>query len=503
MADQIRVDWEQMEAVAGQLLRLAGDLDSIRSRIRNVHISPKSGSELHISLSAGKLVSTGQGLPTGTVEDCLRNLAAVTTTLRHYTSEKAHGVKEAAQAFANNERTLALQFEGLLTPESLMLGVGQAFGYGGNMDAWSPQMQQKILDLLKNAQVITEGGLTFITTDGHSFLIGAGGLIGHYQVQAGLSGITSTTTLFLGDGQAETTLQLGLLDGISFKDSFLKPHSLDKFEGQYNTETGEFSEGVPEGTALGLLSIGAMIGTSISAWHQSASYQGEHLSASATAGLGNAEAHATVQGGLGVFLPDGNGNNQLYLGISGEVGASVSAVNVEGSLEYELCDNVSLGVEGDMSLFSAEAGAQAGLGIIAGEPMLYAEASAEANLVEANVSGSLDLGLVEGTVGAGVTVGVGAHAEVGYHDGVLSFDIGASLGFGASINASLDIGGAVDATGEAIGSVINAAGDVFSGAADVAGDAFAAAGDAVSGAYNFVADGVSSVADGFVDFLFG
>ena len=119
-------------------------------------------------------------------------------------------------------------------------------------------------------------------------------------------------------------------------------------------------------------------------------------------GIGNLGEKASAVGGFGVYLPGKNGEIQYYAGGAVEVGLSASALEMEGSAEYELCDWVDLSAEGDVSVLAGELTAGAGLGIIGGQFAAYVEAGAEANLVEVNGEIGLDVGGVKGTVGAGV-----------------------------------------------------------------------------------------------------
>ena len=167
-------------------------------------------------------------------------------------------------------------------------------------------------------------------------------------------------------------------------------HELFSDQGTYDPATGETTEGkLNPGVGIGLFSIGATASASYSALSESASAQYGNLKGEVSAGVGNAQASAGVQGGLGLYVgPDGK--TYVQAGVQAQAGTSVSAANVQASMAYELCDNVSLGVEGEVSVLEAEGKAGIGVGVVNGEVMAYAKASAEINLVEANVEGSVD-----------------------------------------------------------------------------------------------------------------
>lgn len=450
MSDRIRVDWEQMEDVAAQLKRLSGVLGSIQSKIRGVRIDQTSGAELRLSFATGRMSSTAASFSSGTVEECLWGIAGCTGSLNEHAQKLSGKVSQAAELFAVNEMQLVHDFGGVLTPEEIMRLIGQTMGIDSDPGSWTPQLRDDIISQMKDTQALRDEDVTFLIKDGEAYILGPGGLIAKADWTQGLTGLEINSELYVGDGRLKTELDVGLIDGgLNFEDDILKRHELFSEQGTYDPATGETTEGkLNPGVGIGLFSIGATASASYSALSESASAQYGNLKGEVTAGVGNAQASAGVQGGLGLYVgPDGK--TYVQAGVQAQAGASVSAANVQASMSYELCDNVSLGVEGEVSVLEAEGKAGIGVGVVNGEVMAYAEASAEINLVEANVEGSVDLGGVEGKVGASVSVGVGAHAKAGYKDGVISFDVGASVGVGVSVNAEIDVSGLVNAAGEA------------------------------------------------------
>lgn len=456
MADLIRVDCGQLESLASNVKRLGNALDAIESRIRGVRVDKESGAGVQIPLSAVRFISIDQTMRSGTTAECLKGLAANIGSLQHYADVLSANVRKAAGSFDDNERKLVSHFNNLLTHEGLMMGVAQALGYGSDPSGWSPAIHVAIQNIIQNAQILTDEDMTLVASDQQVMLFGPNGLIGTFTTVIGLSGITMTSTLFDGNHRYESEGHAGLMDGgFTYNDSILKP--TDLFRRRYDKDGNPIKGDEKSGLGIGILSIGAKAGNSYSWYGDNISAQNGGLSADVNVGVGNAEAHASIQGGLGAYLSDGSGD--LTVGLKGEVGVSISAANVEASMSYELIDNVSVGVGSEITVLEGEAGVETGIGMVDGELMAYAEASAEVNLIEAKAEGNLDLGLVEGKVGGGVSFGLGAHAKAGYNDGVISFDVGVAAGLGVSVNAEIDIGGTIDAIGDGIGTAIDTVGD--------------------------------------------
>ena len=162
--------------------------------------------------------------------------------------------------------------------------------------------------------------------------------------------------------------------------------------------------------------------------------------------VGNAEAHANVSAGLYVMGADGE--KKFSPGVNAEVGASVTALDVEWEQQW-LGDEI-FGLNSDVEVKVGDAGAKADVGVQLygedGKPKPQFGASAKAEATAAELEGSVGVNVLGGEVGVSgsVSVGIGAHADVGYKDGVFKFDIGASIGLGVSVGAEVDIGGMVD-----------------------------------------------------------
>lgn len=336
--------------------------------------------------------------------------------------------------------------------------IGGSMGYGTDPAAWTPETRSLLQKQMAGAQLLHDADITCLIKEGEAILLGPAGLIATNKWKLGLSGLETTTELQIGNQKLDTKLEVGLLKGPNYKDKVLKPTELFSKNEIYDPRTGQRTEGkLPSGKTLGLFSVGAAASASYSYFEQSIAGQVGNAGFELTGSVGNVEGSASLQGGLGVYWgPDGKAS--LQTGIEAKSGVSVSAINVEGSMTYELCDQVSLGAKSEVTVGEAEYKTELSAGLIDGKLVASAEGSAEVNLVEVNMEGSFDTDLIDGKVGASVNVGIGAHAKAGYKDGVFVFDVGGSLGVGASISGEIDISGLVDGVAEVGQSVVEGVG---------------------------------------------
>lgn len=165
---------------------------------------------------------------------------------------------------------------------------------------------------------------------------------------------------------------------------------------------------------------------------------------------GVAEAHAVASAGL--YTYDVNGMTLVAPAVDAKIGASVSALSVTAEGRAGLGeDHNMLGVygEGSVDALKASGEAKAGVSVFNKEGDIdlnaYAEASAEAVLLEAKGTAGLSVLGADIGVSGSVNIGVGAHAKVGIEDGKVKIDVGASLGVGASVGFEVDVGGMVSA----------------------------------------------------------
>jgi hypothetical protein len=162
--------------------------------------------------------------------------------------------------------------------------------------------------------------------------------------------------------------------------------------------------------------------------------------------VGRAEAHGSISAGL--YVLDNDGNKKFSPGINAELGASVTALDVDWNQQW--LGNEMLGLSSEAEVKVGDVGAKADIGVqFYGEdgkinPQFGASAKAEATLAE--LEGTAAVNVLGGEVGVSgsVSVGIGAHADVGLKDGVFKIDAGASLGVGVSVGLEVDVGGMVD-----------------------------------------------------------
>lgn len=162
--------------------------------------------------------------------------------------------------------------------------------------------------------------------------------------------------------------------------------------------------------------------------------------------VGEAEAHASISGGF--YVVGANGEKKFSPGVKAEVGASVTALEVDWEQQWLGDENFGLNSDVSVTVGKAEAQAEAQAQIFGedGKLDLQLNAGASAELIGGEIEGSVGVNVLGGEVGVSgsINYGVGAHAEVGYKDGVFKCDIGASLGVGVSVGFEVDVGGMVD-----------------------------------------------------------
>lgn len=456
MADRIQIHIEQMEELRSQLMSLSSALHEIKSDIRHIDLERVSGSQVRVRLPSSALHCINRSLQGGDTLDCLDSVVSAVSEMGRYTHAVAGSIGMAADAFAETENRLVCRFGGLMQGESSMFQ--QICGIiGVNLDRskWTPDQKKQFDDLIRTGKLVLDFGVGMLVHDGIKYFFDNSGLIATFEEKSGLTGIKQTAKIIGGTSMVEANQKRGF-DTIGAKTSFdvVKQKEIENPTLYYDKD-GNPIEGKKKklGQKVDVLSVGASGGMSASILYGEGRIGNDQAWAEGSVGVGNAEFSGSVQGGLGVYLPGKDGELELYAGVDAKVGVSVSALDLKGSAEWELCDTVSLSGEGDISVLDAKAEASASFGIIGGEFMAYAKAGAEANLVEVNGEVGVDVGGVKGSVGAGVQVGVGASAEAGYKDGVISLDVSLSIGVGVSINVELDVSGLVDNVGNALESV--------------------------------------------------
>ncbi|MBP3522978.1 MAG: hypothetical protein J6M56_05345 [Clostridia bacterium] len=462
MSDRICIQTELMEEIRSQMLRLSAALSEFRGEIHSVNLDRTSGSDVKVQLSSGFLSCTGHRVGDGDVNECLQSLSRAADEMSRYTYAVAGSIGMVTDTFADTESSLVARFGGMAQGDSsLFQSVCKVLNINPQELKTSPTLRKKLQDLVSDGKLIFDGGMALLIHQGTNYLFDQNGLLASYEEKRGLSGIKQTAKIFHDHGVNKASLEMGLLSaGGKTKFKPIEQEKIKEYNKRYDKNGEEIKAGKEKeklGQQVDVLSAGVKAENSVSAWYIEGVNEGERHKLEGNVGIGNAGAEASAVGGFGVYLPGKNGESQLYVGGAAEVGVSVSALEMQGSAEYELCDFIDLSAEGDVTMLSGELSAGAGLGIVGGKFVAYAEAGAEANLVEVNGEVGLDIGGVKGTVGAGVQVGIGASAKAGYKEGVISFDASISVGVGVSVNVELDISGAIDSIGNALESVGDAA----------------------------------------------
>lgn len=218
-----------------------------------------------------------------------------------------------------------------------------------------------------------------------------------------------------------------------------------------------------------------------SVWEMSGGIDGQYGSLEGSMSALTGEAHATAWGG---FL-DENGHFAPGIGVEAGVSASLFEANGEARLGNQY---LGMYAEAGVEVGHVEASVGVSAGLYDGDgnfnPSLGASAEAEAVLAQA--SGSVG-GTVMGTdigVAGSVGVGVGAHANVGIQDGVLSVDVGAYVGVGGSVGLTIDFNDTYDTIVDAWDATTEAVGEAWDGVTEWAGDTWDAATDWASDAWD-------------------
>lgn len=162
--------------------------------------------------------------------------------------------------------------------------------------------------------------------------------------------------------------------------------------------------------------------------------------------VGEAEAHASIAGGMYVYGK--NGEKLFSPGVKAEVGVSVTGAKVDYSNQLLGDENLGLNVDAEVKVLSAEAKADGTIQFLGEggkfDPQVSVGASAEAVLAEAEGSVGVNVLGGEVEVNGSVKFGIGAHADVGFKDGVVKCEVGASLGLGFDVGFEVDVGGMVN-----------------------------------------------------------
>ena len=187
-------------------------------------------------------------------------------------------------------------------------------------------------------------------------------------------------------------------------------------------------------------------------------------------------------------------------GIEAKVGVAFSAFTAEAAAQL---GNDMLGAHGnvevDIGHAEAEVGVSIGIWDDEGNLDLRAKADASAEVIVAEVSGTVgvDIAGTDIDLKGSLNFGVGAHASVGFEDGKFSLDVGASLGVGGSVSLEIDVSGTLDMIADFTNDIGQAAMDAYNAAADFVSDAANAVGDFVGDVADSIGNVLSSVSKWF------
>lgn len=464
MADYIRMDTQQLETLSAQMSSLSSSLQRMRRTLSRVHVDSSCGADVKVDLSSLRLKTAQWRMSAGTVADSISCLCRALDAMGESTGALSGRIAGAADTFSDAEMEFVRRFGG--TSVGAASAFAQACGQLGldpDRSKWTPEMNRRFEEAIKRGDFVQTGDMV-IVRDGDEvrFYFPDGIVMSHEEKHGLVKNSYSDRLTFPGGASIAGEGSFGLQHlGLSYD-------GIDLIEQEKHSKV--FGNGgksvLPKGNPLKIASVGWKGGGSISALYGENSYEGEHASGSVEASLLKAEYSYSAQGGMGVFLPDENGNPQLYFGGEGKIGASVCAAEVSAQGEYELIDNVSLVGEVNASAMEAQLQAAAGAGVVGGKFVAYAKAGAEADLVKVEGKVGVDVAGIKGQVGGSVKVGIGASANVGYNDGKFSLELSAALGVGADVNLELDVSGFVDNAKATFGKAAQGASKAYNWAKD-------------------------------------
>ena len=469
MSDRILIKEDALENYASKLQQLSNMLDDLSNDLKTMSITSEAGANK--SLSGGScrlsgLISTSR-INSSSVRTTVRRYGTVLDNYAMYVKRLATNIERVRDAFVSSEQDLIKSVDGV---SDFRKAVAMFADDLMNLLPLAPVINPNIFQLLY-------GGMWQASPIGASVGLAVGVYNGVQQALKALDGITVSQSggFFNYKGSVEGVLNEMLGTKVyaeassSLKGSWKDKDDVDWWKTEnieYRDKDGNLvdskkvSQVKDVGTVLEYTAKAAIGGHLV---HASTSGGNDFASYNAEVGVGNGEIYAKASGGLYVTEvgPDGKVKRVLSPGVSAEVGASISAIEAKADGSLNL-GPVELKGEAEAKVLSAEAKAQAKLGIVDGKLNAGLKASAEATLVEAGISGAASVAGVGVKAGASVSVGVGAHADVGYYDGVIKCDVGASLGLGVSVSFEVDVGGAVDAGVKAVTGVAESGAKIMS-----------------------------------------
>ncbi len=490
MADRVKASSDNLEQIAQKLRSIESSLSSAYADLNRIHFSGSNGGNVYVGSGVSGLSGlTGSArISGGRVSSMTRRIGASIQDCSQYSRSLAGAVTKVENAFSGNEQKLKGSFYGAAGVRPVVpITSGTWF-----QDRFKDMiLVNKIPESVPWHKKIFN---IFTDVEWHNFppthvfpRIGDNNIFDTIRTTSTVFGAIGT--LYEGikwednghskkvEGTAKGKFKIEN-DAIkdfndshnAWKDSEKTWYRDDKgwFKGDKdNPVDGRRQHSAKRGNVG--ISAGVSYSDSISYMEGEAAYENGPFSAKGSMKVANAEWHASAEAGMYQYKIDENGKKVKVFapGASAKIGGSATLLSLDGSADLDLGNGMTVGVGGDIAVMkgSAEAGVEAGY--VDGKFALNAKASAELNVIEANVNahGGID-GIADIKGEAGVTVGIGAHADIGYHDGVIKCDIGASLGIGVKLNVSIDISEGIETVSNLVNEGMNVIADVGEGVSD-------------------------------------
>ncbi len=431
MKDRILIDTEDYRRIGSNLQTLSDELSDCAATLSRVMLTNDAGGKLQINLS-GALRTVSGSMPDGQVRNVVSQMRVLINRLSAYSDRLASATNQASNMFDSTEHKLA----------AMQMSESQeaVFSNGGGSTGGNPNANPGNFDWayhLPNVFQWAKGQLQQLTEYDSSVIYDAASLIA----------IVIGNTVAVSDGKTSGT---GYITdsrewslGSKYEYKTDRPHDLyrKKSEGK-----SLLKDRVP------LLDLSAERTISESAFHTEIQSSNENSDGKVSVNLFKTTKTGKIYTGLGVV--NENGEYQLSPAYGAEIGISHTIFEETISGNYELIDNVSVQNNLTVSAGKLDANAEMVVGFDEdGDVDAHVGLGAEALGGELKGDIGLNIGGVDGTVGASVNYGIGAKAEFGLQNGKFVYDVGASFGVGASIYGEIDVSGLVENIGGALENV--------------------------------------------------
>ncbi len=461
MAEKIRMDTERLEELSAYMRSLTSALRQARQSLGSVAIDRASGADVEVNLPSSRLNTVDSRMRSGKARSCMASISETLGTLAAGTDALARSLAAAAGTFSDAEQLFVQRFGGTDIGSPSLLVCDRL---GIDRGAWTPEVARRVSELINNGRLVLDDGFICSLDGSKITIMGPGDLAFIRESEIGFTGERYTERIILpGGGMREAHMENGFLTfGLLAEDIPLLEQNKSTIA--YNNK--KEAEGMLGGTPLDILTAGTAGKISSSVLHGGIAGEGERWSGEINADLFKTDVEYSIKGGMGVYIPDENGNPQLYFGGGVKVGASACAAEISASGEYELIDQVSIIGEGRVSAMEVTSEFEGKVGVVDGELAAYVHAGMEADLVKLEGKGGVDVAGIKAQVGGAVKVGIGASASAGYSDGKFSLEVSAALGVGVEANIEIDVRGFVDNTTAVVGKAVEG---MSSMAADLVG----------------------------------